>query len=478
MPHQTPLQPGDPRRVGRYRLAGRINGIPAEGPIYLGTGPDGTEVTISVLHSDWTRDGAARDRFAAEAAVAKRVPPFCAARVLDAGLDGTDAFLISEHVPGRSLLEAVSADGVLAVGELEAAAIGMATGLASVHLAGLVHGNFGPEYVIMTAAGPRVIEFSITPPYGAATPAADMVAWAQTVVFAAAGKPPATLADLEVLPGSLRDVVADCLRASPAERPTARAVVLELIGSDSPPAGVLAEGAHRAVPAVGADLAERHALAREPAWSGADRPTAPRQSRLPAGGSGSGRPSGPRPITPAPDRPGAHEHHQAGRRPRARLMLLGVVVACAFLLSGVFYLLAGGGGSPQPTGNQPPHHSAGATGRTQPSSPGPAVRAPAQFAGSWSGRVALTPVTSTVVTVSLVTGASTATIRYAGTGLSCSGALTVQTETASELTLSQRVLSGPCKAGTVTLIRTSPATVTFSFASSGPVVATATLVRH
>ena len=108
MPHQAPLQPGDPRRVGRYRLAGRIEGIPADGPIFLGSGPDGTEVTISILGGDWARDGAARDRFAAEAAAAKRVPPFCAARILDAGLEGSDAYLVSEHVPGKSLLELIS----------------------------------------------------------------------------------------------------------------------------------------------------------------------------------------------------------------------------------------------------------------------------------------------------------------------------------------------------------------------------------
>ena len=189
MPQQAPLQPGDPRRVGRYRLAGRITGIPADGPVFLASAPDGAEVTISVLRSDWATDAAARDRFAAEAAVAKRVPPFCAARILDAGLDGGDAYLVSEYVHGRSLLEIISASGVLPEADLGPVAIGMATGLASVHQAGLVHGNFGPEYVIMTAAGPKVVEFGITPPYGSATPSADMLAWGQTVMFAAAGRP-------------------------------------------------------------------------------------------------------------------------------------------------------------------------------------------------------------------------------------------------------------------------------------------------
>jgi len=248
MPHQAPLLSGDPRRVGRYRIAGRIAGIPSDGLIFVGAGPDGTEVSITVLRSDWTRDGAARDRFAAEAAVAERVPPFCAARILDAGLDGQDAFLVSEYVPGQSLLEVVSTKRVLDSDDVGRVAIGMATGLASVHTAGLVHGNFGPEYVIMTAAGPRVVEFGITPPYGTATPAADMLAWARTVVFAATGRPPTRMTDLDSLPGYIHGLVVACLDPNPAERPTARAAVQELIGDDDLPAGLLAEGSRRSAP--------------------------------------------------------------------------------------------------------------------------------------------------------------------------------------------------------------------------------------
>ena len=180
--------------------------------------------------------------------MAKRVPPFCAARVLDAGLDGSQAYLVSEYVQGQSLLELVSADGVRRGQDLEAVAIGMATGLASVHQAGLVHGNFGPEFVIMAPDGPpRVVEFGITPPYGTATPSADMLAWAQTVVFAASGHPAAALDDLDVLPDHLRGPVERCLDPEPAGRPAARAVVQSLLGSQDLPAGVLAEGSRRAV---------------------------------------------------------------------------------------------------------------------------------------------------------------------------------------------------------------------------------------
>src|ERR1700739_1654866 len=112
MPQQVPLRPGDPRRLGRYRLGGRILGIPSDDPVFIGLGPDGRDVAISLLRGDWAHDGAARVRFAAEAGVAKRVPPFCAARVLDAGLDSQAAYLVSEYVPGPSLLELVAANGV------------------------------------------------------------------------------------------------------------------------------------------------------------------------------------------------------------------------------------------------------------------------------------------------------------------------------------------------------------------------------
>jgi hypothetical protein len=537
MPHQSPLQPGDPRRVGRYRLAGRITGIPAEGPIYLGTGPDGSEVTISVLHSEWTKDAAARDRFAAEAAVAKRVPPFCAARILDAGLDGDDAFLISEYVPGKSLIEVIATDGTLDGPELEAAAIGMATGLASIHLAGLVHGNFGPEYVIMTAAGPRVVEFGITPPYGAATPAADMATWAQTVVFAASGKPPTTMGDLDVLPANLREVVIECLSASPSDRPTARAAVIALIGDQDPPAGVLAEGSRRAVPGgdprarqddnllaqrgsrapwppAGAPPGEREASGRPPAGRpGLDRPSGPRPAGIHATGSrgtgprpirpaeahAGGRPpsdrgSGQRPVVsrhgrgaedvhrppahapaPAQDRHGAHQQ-SVGRRRAGQVLIAAGVLVCALLVLLVVHLV-------QNTGT-PRHVASGnaknldpgtsAPSRSPTPSPRPTAVTPSAFAGSWAGRVSQ-PDSSYNVTINLSAGTTHGSISYSGSDLSCAGVLRLVTGTAKQLTLSQTVSTGPCLAGTVTLSKTGSGSVQFNFTSSSGPPASGTL---
>jgi hypothetical protein len=250
MPQAGPLRPDDPKRVGRYRLTGRVTGLPAGSHTYLGRTTAGDRVTVTLFASERTPDGAARDRFTAEARAARRVPPFCAARILDSGIEGDRAYLVSEYVPGPLLSEVVAAGWPSEDAELEALAIGMATGLAAVHQAGLVHGEFGPGHVVLGTGGPRVIGFAITPPYGAATPAADMLAWAQTVLFAASGGSPAAAAGLAALPEPLRGMVASCLVPEPAARPAARQVVVRLIGHDSPQAGVLAEGSRRAAKAA------------------------------------------------------------------------------------------------------------------------------------------------------------------------------------------------------------------------------------
>jgi hypothetical protein len=490
MPHPTPLRADDPTRVGRYQLTGRLAGIPSDDPIFLGAGADGTEVAISVLGGDWAQDGAARDRFAAEAAVAKRVPPFCAARVLDAGLDGSQAYIVSEYVHGRSLLEVVSADGVRRGHDLEAVAVGMATGLASVHQAGLVHGNFGPEFVIMASDGsPRVVEFGITPPYGAATPSADMLAWAQTVVFAASGRPPATLRDLEVLPGHLREAVERCLDPESAARPAARAVVQTLLGSQDLPAGVLAEGSRRA------------ARPSRSAYDGYQY--SPRQASYGADGAGPGgaratsaRPQGRGTAEHADGRAGArraghgaagpavrHSDHGVTRRRWRSGWLIGGVVTVLIVVGVVLAhgLLAGNSDA----SSNRLSADTGTTGKgASPATSAPASVSqgpvtPAAFDGSWSGVVTQPPIDTYDVSVTFAAGTAAGTITYSGMDVSCSGTLTLTQATPQKLSLSQGIVQGQsnCENGQVTITLTGTNKIWFSFHRTGP-IASGALTRR
>jgi eukaryotic-like serine/threonine-protein kinase len=434
MPHVTPLHADDPSHVGRYRLSGRIAGMPSSGPVYLGRTVDGSDVTITLLHGDWTRDPAERDRFTAEANAASRVAPFCAARILGAGFEGKQAFLVSEYVAGPSLAEFVTEEGPWEGGDLEALAIGTATGLAAVHQAGLVHGDFGPEYVVLGPNGPRVIEFGITPPYGSATPAADMRAWAQTVLFAATGGPVDPSAEnLELLPEPLRTLARRCLVGGAGDQPSARSVVVELLGDSNPPAGVLGEGSRRAVGAA--------ALAAPPAVP-ADGPQAPRRTRT--------------------------------RRVAAIWWAAGVTVC--ILAIAVAIRIA------QNQSNQPsrPADAAKPTPHpSQPARPGRAATLPGSVAGTWSGQVSQNSPSgafSVSVKVSLAAGASGGTVHYSGP-FSCVDNLSLVSDTAGTLRMDQAVVKGPCQPGVVTLVPISNTTMRFSFKGKGAPAATGTLAK-
>jgi serine/threonine protein kinase len=436
MPHVEPLHADDPTRVGSYRLSGRIAGRPGAGPVYLAKTLDGSDVRITLLDGDWTADPAERDRFTAEANAASRVAPFCAARILGSGFEGKQAFLVSEYVPGPSLAELVTEEGAWEGDDLEALAIGTATGLAAIHQAGLVHRDFGPQYVVLSAEGPRVIEFGITPPYGSATPAADMRAWAQTVLFAAIGGPahPAW-EDLELLPDPLRTLVSRCLSGGPVDQPSARSVVVDLLGDSDPAAGVLGEGSRRA------------AAAAVPPAS---------------------------PQSPGPTR--------RGRRRRAVTIwwVTGVAV-CIVAIAVAIHIAQSNTGQPNPapgaagtTTPRPTPHA------TQPKRPVSTATVPASLAGTWSGQVrqdSASGAFSVTVKVSLTSGDQGGTVRYSGP-FSCLDDLSLVSDVLGTLTLDQGIVQGPCQPGVVTLVPSSGSTtLQFSFKGKGAPAATGTLAK-
>jgi eukaryotic-like serine/threonine-protein kinase len=436
MPHVEPLHADDPGRVGRYRLSGRIVGIPGTGPVYLARTIDGSDVTITLLDGDWTADPAERDRFTAEASAASRVAPFCAARILGSGFEGKQAFLVSEYVPGPSLFELVADRGPWRGSDLEALAIGAATGLAAVHQAGLVHGDFGPQYLVLGPAGPRIIEFAITPPYGQATPSADIRAWARTVLFAAVGGPPgAASRDLEVLPEPLRTLAAQCLTGVPGGPPPAREVVLGLLGDGQPEAGVLGEGLRRAARAAAAPV------------SPAEGPAPARQGRA--------------------------------RRGVTIWWATGVAACIVAIAAAIHIAESNTGQSAAPSGaakTAPPSPNPRSSTARRPAS---TATVPAAMAGTWSGPVTQDSPSgafSVTVQVTLTGGATGGSVRYSGP-FSCFDNLTAVSHAGGTLRLDQGIVRGPCQAGVVTLSPDSSSTVRFSFRGKGAPAATGTLTR-
>ncbi|WP_156037775.1 serine/threonine-protein kinase, partial [Glycomyces tenuis] len=158
-----PLSDDDPERVGPYALLARL-GAGGMGTVYLALAPGGRKVAVKVVKAGLAKDAEFRDRFRREVEAAREVSGAFTAAVLDAGPDAPEPWLAAAYVPGMTLKEAVEACGPLPPEALRALATGLAEALAAIHRAGLVHRDLKPANVMLTAGGPKVIDFGIVRP--------------------------------------------------------------------------------------------------------------------------------------------------------------------------------------------------------------------------------------------------------------------------------------------------------------------------
>jgi len=464
----TPLEPGDPLRLGRFELLGRL-GEGGQGVVYLGRGPNPGEerVAVKVLRS--TVDANVLERLGRELDAIHQVQPFVTAGVIEASAEGDRRYVVSEFIDGPSLQERVDTQGPLAEGDLQRLAVGTATALTAIHGAGVVHRDFKPANVLLGPDGPRVVDFGIarltdaatitsgligTPSYVAPeqlagarpTSAVDIFAWAVTMIYAATGRlafgadsVPAVMhrimyeePDVSGLPPSLRDVAMECLDKDPDRRPKARDLLLRLVDPSAP----------RPVAGFPAAPGREALMDSVP-------PTGPMR---PAHGTG--------PTYPGPD---PAQRSVPGRAParsrRPSRLAAGAAAAAAFLVVTILLrTFASGSGDHAGTGGSPPDGQASPPASTtaqaahtaQPG--GPTV--PAAFAGTWKGIATMSaigipgPKLTSDIEFRFVAGART----VPETNDSCVNTLTLTKATGTVLTFSEPQTPA-CVAGTVTFTR-------------------------
>jgi tRNA A-37 threonylcarbamoyl transferase component Bud32 len=296
-----------------YEVVGRI-GAGGMGIVYRGRDADGNDVAIKLLRHEIADDPRARQRLAREVAAQQRVRNGNIARILDAELESSDAFVVTEFIPGPTLDDAVRAHGGLHPEAVREVGLLLGETLREIHGAGVIHRDLKPSNVMLRGAGeedlvgydpdgdgldPVIIDFGIATAaeesrltstglvMGTAAyldpevvrtdhtgEAGDWWSWAAVLAFAATGREPfgsgrADLVflradrgeiDIEGVPTELGAWLRSALNADPAQRATpeellARLAELDLSRYDDPGETEALETGPRTevLPALGAD---------------------------------------------------------------------------------------------------------------------------------------------------------------------------------------------------------------------------------
>ncbi|MBA6439618.1 protein kinase [Streptomyces sp. GMR22] len=265
----------DPRWIGEYRLLRRL-GAGGMGRVFLAHSSRGRTVAVKLVQTELAQQAEFRRRFKQEVRAAQRVGGAWTAPVLDADTEAATPWVATGYIAGPSLHAIVAESGRLPERTVRILAHGLTQALHDIHDAGLVHRDLKPSNVLVTIDGPRVIDFGIaraletvtdglltrsgavvgSPGFMSpeqvrgerVTPASDVFCLGSVLAYAATGRQPFGTADsgvhavmyriaqeepdLEGLPEGLRDLVVDCLKKVPDDRPSLEALLERTAGAD------------------------------------------------------------------------------------------------------------------------------------------------------------------------------------------------------------------------------------------------------
>src|SRR5690554_163179 len=142
-------------RARGYRVRGPV-GVGSRGPAWAATSADGERVVVTVLDLDRT--------LAERRAVLDRIErlrevrhPHLASLVDVVALDGHRTALVATAVEGPTVGTVLAVRPRWPAGEVVTLVVPLADALASLHRAGLVHGDVTPENVVLGPGGHPVL---------------------------------------------------------------------------------------------------------------------------------------------------------------------------------------------------------------------------------------------------------------------------------------------------------------------------------
>ena len=213
-PELMPLLRDDPRRLGPYRVKGRI-AVGGMGIVYLGVDSGGTKAAVKVAHRiSQAVDADSQQRLLREIRVLRSVQVFGVADFLGDGISDGVLWVAMRYIEGPTLSQAVNRYGPCTTAYLRYLSVRLAEIAGDLHRNGIMHRDIKPSNIILNERGPHLIDLGIsilrdeesqltgtgrhigTEPYlppevflgQPFSPAGDVYAWGCVIAYASIGR--------------------------------------------------------------------------------------------------------------------------------------------------------------------------------------------------------------------------------------------------------------------------------------------------
>ena len=145
--------------LGGYRLIRRL-GTGGAGTVWLAEDGGGTRVALKAMHPAMAASEESRQRLERETRTVNSVRSPFVAHIIDAEIDASQPFVVSEYVEGPTLAEILSS-GPIPLRGVAALSYHLASTIAAVHHANIIHRDIKPSNIICSSRGPVLLDFGI-----------------------------------------------------------------------------------------------------------------------------------------------------------------------------------------------------------------------------------------------------------------------------------------------------------------------------
>lgn len=154
------LKKSDPDFIGPWKLINRL-GSGGMSVVYQASKNERTSVALKVIRSQFLDNQVDRSRIEREISTLTQIKSKFVCQIIDSDITEDFAWIATEYINGPDLKTKVNLDGPYAEDDWYLLSKGLLEGLKAIHEYGVVHRDIKPTNILMSSAGPKIIDFGI-----------------------------------------------------------------------------------------------------------------------------------------------------------------------------------------------------------------------------------------------------------------------------------------------------------------------------